>query len=222
MLSKKVLIVSAHAEPASFCISLKNTAANYFLANGHKVKESDLYALNFNPVGDKSDFKSLTNTDFFKYQIEQINAVQNNLFEDDLKTEMDKLLWCDVLIFNFPLWWFGLPAILKGWVDRVFAMGFAYGGGKGVYDNGVFSNKKAFVIMTTGGPQESFTDNGSNGNIDTILYPIQHGMFYFTGMHVLPPFISWGPARMTDNQRQNELEKLSEYLKSIDSQKFIY
>ena len=42
---------------------------------------------------------------------------------------MDKLAWCEVLIFQFPLWWLGLPAILKGWVDRVFAVGRAYGGG---------------------------------------------------------------------------------------------
>ena len=222
MKSKKVLIVSAHPEQASFCMSLKNTAIEYLLANNCEVKESDLYALGFNPVGDKSDFKSVSNPDFFKYQTEQLNASQHDLFVDDLKLEMDKLEWCDILIFNFPLWWFGLPAILKGWVDRVFAMGMVYGAGKGVYDSGVFGQKTAFVLMTTGGPEQSYTEDGRNGNIDTILFPIHHGMFYFTGMTVLAPFISLGPARMTDAERHNELERLREYLKTLDNQKGIY
>ena len=217
MESKKVLIVSVHPEQASFCISLKNMAIEYFRANNCEVKESDLYAMNFNPVSDKSDFKSIANTDFFKYQQEQVNAVQNNLFADELKQEMDKLEWCDILIFNFPLWWFGLPAILKGWVDRVFAMGFVYGAEKGNYDSGVFNKKTAFVIMTTGGPEQAYAEDGRNGNIDTILFPIHHGMFYFSGMTVLAPFISWGPARMIDKERQNELEKLKSFLEKMDS-----
>ena len=219
---RKVFIVSAHPEEASFCMSLKNTAKDFFLANGFEVKESNLYAMNFNPVGDKADFKSLANNEFFKYQTEQLNATQNNLFEDDLKQEMENLEWCDILIFNFPLWWFGLPAILKGWVDRVFAMGFVYGAGKGVYDTGIFKDKTALVIMTTGGPEQSYTEDGRNGNIDTILFPIHHGMFYFCGMTVLPPFISWGPARMTEDERQNDLDNLRKHLAELDSLVPIY
>ena len=222
MQTKKILIVSAHPEQASFCISLKNEARAFYEANGCEVKESDLYAMNFNPVGDKTDFKSTSNPDFFKYQTEQLNAAQNNLFDDDLKAEMDKLEWCDVLIFNFPLWWFGLPAILKGWVDRVFAMGVVYGGGRGVYESGVFSRKSAFAIMTTGGPEQSYGIGGKNGSMSTILFPIQHGMFYFTGMTVMPPFISWGPARMTDEERQADLERLVDYLSTLESQEPVY
>src|ERR1035437_376571 len=219
---KNVLIINAHPEKASFCSSLKNTAREFFLANGYEVKVSDLYAMNFDPVGDRSDFKSVANPEFFKYQAEQLSAYHNDHFVDVLKEEMDKLEWFDLLIFNFPLWWFGLPAMLKGWVDRVFAMGFVYGGGKGVYDTGVFKDKTAFVIMTTGGPEQSYTQDGRNGNIDTILFPIHHGMFYFAGMTVLPPFISWGPSRLTEAERHNELEKLKNYLEKLETIKPIY
>ena len=45
----------------------------------------------------------------------------------ELQAEMDKVTWCDALVFQFPLWWLGRPAILKGWVDRVFAVTFALG-----------------------------------------------------------------------------------------------
>lgn len=215
MKKSKVLIVHAHPEKASFCSSLKNAASNYFNEIGCKVKESDLYAMEFNPVGDKHDFISLQNPDFFKYQQEQVHAFQNNLFEEDLRAEMEKLEWCDILIFNFPLWWFGLPAILKGWVDRVFAMGVVYGAGKGVYDNGIYKDKTAFITITTGGPQQAYGDGGKNGNLDNILFPIHHGVFYFVGMTVLSPFISFSPARITEEERKNELARYRVYLENI-------
>ncbi len=88
---KKILIVHAHPEGKSFCSSLKNTIVSYFEAQGAEVKVSDLYAMNFDPVGDKHDFTELENPDFFKYQMEQVHAWKNNLFTPDLKMEMDKL-----------------------------------------------------------------------------------------------------------------------------------
>lgn len=214
---KKILIIHAHPESLSFCSSLKNEAVAYFQSHGAEVKVSDLYAMGFNPVGDKHDFTQLQNPDFFKYQMEQVHAHQNNLFMSDVKTEMDKLEWCDTLIFNFPLWWFGLPAILKGWVDRIFAMGLVYGAGKGVYENGTYKNKTAFLTLTTGGPEVAYGNTGKNGTLDTILYPIQHGMFYFAGMTVLPPFISFSPARITDEERKAQLTLYKTYLENATS-----
>lgn len=219
---KKILIVHAHPEGKSFCSSLKNEAIAYFQSQGNEVKVSDLYAMEFNPVGDKHDFTAIQNSDFFKYQMEQVNAYQHNLFSPEIKTEMDKLEWCDILIFNFPLWWFGLPAILKGWVDRVFAMGFAYGAGKGVYDNGTYKNKTAFLTLTTGGPEIAYGNTGKNGNLETILYPIQHGMLYFTGMTVLPSFICFSPARITDEERHAQIQLYLDYLKNIDHHLPVY
>ncbi|MES2131896.1 MAG: NAD(P)H-dependent oxidoreductase [Bacteroidota bacterium] len=219
---KKVLIIHAHPESRSFCSALKDEAVAYFQSQGAEVKVSDLYAMGFDPVGNKHDFTQLENPDFFKYQLEQVHAYKNNVFEASLKEEMDKLEWCDTLIFNFPLWWFGLPAILKGWVDRVFAMGFSYGAGKGVYDNGTFKDKTAFCTFTTGGSEVAYGPTGKNGSLDTILYPIQHGMLYFVGMKVLPPFICFSPARITDEERTHQIELYKEYLSNISTHKPIY
>lgn len=213
---KKILIIHAHPEPQSFCSSLKNTAVEHFTAAGAEVQVSDLYAMGFQPVGDRHDFLSLSNPEFFKYQQEQVNAFQHQLFEPGIQSEMDKLEWCDTLVFNFPLWWFGLPAILKGWVDRVFAMGFVYGAGKGVYENGYYRHKKAFLTLTTGGPAIAYGPSGKNGSIDTILYPIQHGMLYFCGMQVLPPFISYAPARSSEEERALELLRYEEHLAALE------
>lgn len=219
---KKILIIHAHPEKLSFNSALKDATANYFQTKGAEVKVSDLYAVGFNPVGDKHDFLSLSNPDFFKYQMEQVNAFEKNLFASDVKIEMEKLLWCDTLIFNFPLWWFGLPAILKGWVDRVFAMGFSYGAGKGVYDNGTFKDKIAFCIITTGGPEIAYGKTGKNGELENILYPIHHGMFYFVGMQVKQPFISFSPARITQEERVLELQKLEKFLGEVQGTKNLY
>ncbi len=121
-----VLIVYAHEEPRSFNAALKNRAVSVLTDAGHSVEVSDLYAMDFDPVGGKRDFTALSNSEFFKYGEEQANASKNCTFAAEVVAEQEKLLACDLLIFQFPLWWFGLPAILKGWVDRVFAAGLIY------------------------------------------------------------------------------------------------
>lgn len=221
-MNKKVLIVHAHPERLSFSSAIKDTMVDHFMASGAEVKVSSLYEMGFNPVGGAHDFSALSNPDFFKYQLEQVNAEENDLFMPEVKAEMEKFLWADVVIFNFPLWWFGLPAILKGWVDRVFAMGTVYGNGKGIYDNGTFKEKISFLTITTGGPQVAYGPTGKNGSLDTILFPIHHGMFYFVGMKVLPPFISFAPARATDEERKEELKRIQEYITKLEEMTPIY
>ena len=218
----KILIVHAHPEPKSFNSALKEKARSFFESSGCEVKITDLYAEQFEPVGDKHDFTALSNPDYFKYQLEQVNAFQHELFEESLRREMDKLLWCDTLVFNFPLWWFGLPAILKGWVDRVFAMGLVYGAGKGVYENGFFKGKEAFLCFTTGGPEMAYGENGKNGQLDTILFPIQHGMLYFCGFTVIAPFVCFAPVRLDDEQRTAELARYEAYLQDLDKHPRLY
>src|SRR3546814_6853893 len=57
-------------------------------------------------------------------------AFDNGTQRADIAREQDKLLWADAVILQFPMWWFSMPAILKGWVERVYAYGFAYGVGE--------------------------------------------------------------------------------------------
>lgn len=218
---KNILIVHAHPEPNSFCSALKQTAIDFFHSKNINTEIIDLYQVGFNPVGGKNDFISLNDEVYFKYQMEQLNACKNNLFVEDIKQNMDKLLQCDLLIFNFPLWWFGLPAILKGWVDRTFAMGLVYGNGKGVYDNGIFKTKTAFACLTTGGPEIAY-NGGKNGDIMQILFPINHGIFYFAGMRVIEPFISYAPIRKDDAERKNEIARYQKFLSNINTAKPIY
>ncbi|TIU61547.1 MAG: flavodoxin family protein, partial [Mesorhizobium sp.] len=80
-----------------------------------------LYAIGFNPISDRRNFTTIRDANYYRQQSEEANAAAHDGFAPDIQAEMGKLFWCDALILQFPLWWFGLPAILKGWVDRVFA-----------------------------------------------------------------------------------------------------
>lgn len=211
-----VLIVYAHPEPKSFCAALKNLAVSTLTEAGHNVQVSDLHAINFQAVASKEDFLELDNQDFFKYQVEQKIAYENEKLAPDIVAEQNKLSQADFVILNFPLWWFSVPAIMKGWVDRVFTTGFAYGGGK-MYDRGGLKGKKAMLSLTTGGPASMYSSTGLNGEIEQILFPINHGILYFVGMEVLPPFIAWAPGRVGDEGRQKYLQEYKERLLNLDS-----
>lgn len=208
-----VLLVHAHEEPKSFNGALRDTALKTLAEMGHTVEQSDLYAMNWDPVGGKRDFTKLSEPDYFKYGVEQTKATELGTFAPDVAREQQKLLKADLLIFQFPLWWFGLPAILKGWVDRVFAAGLTYGGGRW-YSNGVFKGKRAMLSLTTGGPPNLYNPRGLNGDLDMILYPIQHGMLYFVGFDVLPPFVAFGVSRIGQDQRELQLEAYAERLRN--------
>jgi NAD(P)H dehydrogenase (quinone) len=205
----KVFIVHAHPEPKSFNGALTRTAVEALTGAGHEVAVSDLYAMRFNPVSDRRNFTTVKDPDTYKQQLEELHATEVSGFAPDLTAEMDKLQWCDALILQFPLWWFGLPGILKGWVDRVFAMGRTYGRGKW-YDDGVFAGKRAMCSVTTGGPAVMYGPDGLNGDIRQILFPINHGILRFTGFDVLPPFIAYGAARITEAERKACLDRYRE------------
>lgn len=95
----KALIVYAHPEPKSFNGALKDKAVETLEAQGHEVKVSDLYAMNFDPVARKEDFENLTDPDFFKYAVEQKHAYDNDELTSVIKGEFEKLLWADLVIF---------------------------------------------------------------------------------------------------------------------------
>lgn len=205
----RVLIVHAHPEAKSFNGALTRTARAALSESGHEVVVSDLYAMGFDPVSDRRNFSTIHDASYYRQQSEEAHARRED-FACDIRAEMDKLAWCDALILQFPLWWFGWPAILKGWVDRVFASGgHVYGGGKW-YDRGVFAGKRAMCSLTIGGPPSMYFEDGLNGPIDTILFPIQHGMLCFTGFSVVTPFIVHAPARIAEEERAAHLARYRE------------
>lgn len=213
----KVFIVYWHPEPQSFNAAMFQTACEAFTSAGHEVRTSNLYEMRFDPVSSRKNFTTVKDPNYIKLQIEEMNATEMNGFSEEIETEIGKIEWCDLMIWQFPLWWFGLPAVLKGWVDRVFAMGRAYGGGR-VYQSGVFRTKRALLSLTTGGSEDAFRKGGFNGDMAGILRPIHRGILQFVGFDVLAPQIVHGPMRLTDEQRKQALVTYAKRLQMIGSE----
>jgi Putative NADPH-quinone reductase (modulator of drug activity B) len=211
-----VLIVFAHPEIESFNGTLKDLAVDTLTSEGHQVQVSDLYAMNWNAVLGEEDFPKRMNTEFFNPIMEQLNAMKEGAIPLDIKKEMDKVLWADVIIFQFPIWWSNFPAILKGWFDRVFYNGFAFDVTEmQLYDNGPLKGKKAMLSFTTGASRGLYTDEGPHGEIEVLINYFNHVMFEFVGMEALPYFAIFGPGDMSEEERERELDKFQEIIKNI-------
>lgn len=211
----KILIVHAHPEPKSFCSAMKDTAVETFQSLGHEVQVSDLHQMNWNPVASSNDFEVRSQPDYLVYALEQRESYKSGKISPDIQAEIDKLKWCDVLIFNFPMYWFSVPAILKGWIDRVFISGFCYGG-KRFYDQGGLKGKKGLMAFTLGGREHMFGEDKIHGDMSTMLRPLLRGSMAYVGLSVLPPFIGWHVPYITDEERQSLLKQYREYLTNLD------
>ena len=84
-------------------------------------------------------------------------------FKIDIEAEQNALINADVIVFQYPLFWYSVPAILKEWIDQVFQYGFAFGTGSQLND------KKIIVSFTMGSPKKDYP----NETIDKILFPFQ-------------------------------------------------
>jgi NAD(P)H dehydrogenase (quinone) len=210
----RALLVYAHPEPKSFTAALKNVADETLRGLGHTVEISDLYAENFNPVAGRHDFLQAQNPDVFHYQTEQKHAHASGSFAPDLKREQERLARADLVIWLYPIWWGGVPAIVKGWFDRVLAYGFAYADGSR-FDSGFFKDKKGMLCITTGGTVERFSANGVYGTLDQVLWPTQRLILEYLGLQTQPPFVAYAAPRVDAAGREAYLQQWAARLKQI-------
>ena len=210
-----ILIVHAHPEPLSFTTALKDQAVRVLEQQGHHVEVSDLYAMNFNPVASREDFTTLKNEEYLNYALEQRHASQQKLLSTDIQSEIEKVQKADLLILNFPMYWTSIPAILKGWIDRVFVSGIFYGG-KRFYNHGGMAGKKAMLSFTLGGRDHMFGEHAIHGSLENLLLPIQRGTLAYVGFEVLPPFIAYHVPYISLEARQQMLLDYAKHLQSLD------
>ena len=192
----KILIVHAHPEARSLNGSLKEFMVERLVQSGHDVRVSDLYAMQWKAPLAADDFAHIAPGAHFDPVMDSMRAFEGGTQRDDVAAEQAKLLWADAVIFQFPLWWYSMPAILKGWVERVYAYGFAYGVGEHSdtrwgdrFGQGVMAGKRAMLVVTAGGWESHYGPRGINGPTDDLLFPIHHGILYYPGFEVLPPFM---------------------------------
>ncbi|MCX5264770.1 NAD(P)H-dependent oxidoreductase [Streptomyces sp. NBC_00199] len=219
----KTLIVYAHPEPKSLNGSLKDLAVATLESAGHEVRVSDLYAMNWKAVVDADDYGPGASRPL-RVAADSGRAFDAGTLTADVVAEQEKLLWADTIVFQFPLWWYTMPAILKGWVDRVFTCHFAYGVGEHSdtrygerYGEGALAGRRALLSVTVGGPEAHYTARGINGPIDDLLFPIHHGILYYPGIEALPPFVLYGADRMTDEDRPDIAKAWERRLLTLES-----
>lgn len=212
----KILIVYAHHEPKSFSSALLQRSIATLGTHGHEVQVSDLYAMNFNPLATASDFTDRRFPEALQYDREQKNAYKNGTLASDLMAEIDKLLWCDFLILQFPLWWYSVPAIMKGWIDRVLANSVAYGQGQR-FETGGLKGRRAMLVTTTACYENMVAPDGLLGDLNVILWHLNCGTLAYTGMEVLPPFCAWSIHYTTPESRSQYLDEYAERLRTLET-----
>ena len=196
-----ILSIYVHHEPSSFTAALKNTATSLLLSQGHNLVESDLYGSGFSVKAEKYDFNVMSGT-HFNYMLEQrFAAAKDMAFAADITAEIEKLMAAELIIIHTPIWWLSVPAALKGWFDRVLAMGVAWDGGR-IYENGLLRGKKVMLCAVAGGPKEYYQQEGKHrATIEQLLHPIQWGTLAFCGMDVLEPFVVFNALGLDSNDR---------------------
>jgi NAD(P)H dehydrogenase (quinone) len=212
----KVFIVFAHHEPKSFGKAMLDRSIETLGRQGHEVVVSDLHAMKFNPVASEADFLHRRFPDALQYDREQKYAHERCAFAPDIEGEIRKLLWCDFLIFQFPLWWFSVPAMMKGWIDRVFVNGVVYGSGRR-FDTGGLKGRKGMLVTTTACLPGMVEPDGLLGSLDAILWHLTYGTLAYAGLQVLPTLASWSIHYSTPQQRSAYLDQYAHALERLES-----
>ncbi|KUO18424.1 NAD(P)H-dependent oxidoreductase [Streptomyces dysideae] len=199
---KKILVVSAHPEPRSLNAALTDFAVGHLRAAGHEVKVSDLYAMKWKAAVDADDIPDHAADQRLDILAAQERATLAGRLSADVTAEQDKVRWSDAVVLQFPMWWFSVPAILKGWIDRVFTNGFAHGPAvpPPYGEDGALGGRRALLSMTIGARESAFSDRGVHGNLTDVLHPLQHGVLWFTGMAPLEPFAVYGTVDLPEER----------------------
>lgn len=164
----KNLIVYAHPNSGSLNHFFKQTVLENLQESGEEIEVRNLNQINFNPV----------------LSLEDMNGQRMGKVADDVKTEQDFITWADRIIFIYPIWWTGMPAIMKGYIDRVFSYGFAYRYDQGI-QKGLLTGKKTIIINSHG---KSNAEYEAMGMDKALALTSDTGIFTYSGLEIQEHF----------------------------------
>ncbi|MFI6587237.1 NAD(P)H oxidoreductase [Embleya sp. NPDC050493] len=144
------LVVLAHPRPDSLTARVAARARARLRADGHTVDVLDLHADGFDPrmtIEDEPDW-----------------ADRDKVYSAEVRAHMARIEAADTIVVVFPVWWFGLPALLQGWIDRVWNYGFAYGRSRPR-----LAGKRMLWLGLSGYSHEHFTKGGWDDLLDRRL-----------------------------------------------------
>jgi NAD(P)H dehydrogenase (quinone) len=214
----RVHLVHAHPEPRSFVAAMRDVVVEECVRRGDEVTSSDLHAMRFDPVASAADFPGREGDGHLVYPLEQREAFRAGTLAPDIAREVGCVLAADLLVFTFPVFWFGTPAILKGWIDRVFLSGPFYGGRR-IYGRGGLAGKRAFAALSLGGRAHMFGPGAIHGELETgMLRHFFQGSLGYVGLAVHRPYVAWHTPYVDDARRREMLEELRGHVRTLDSQ----
>lgn len=148
----KHAVILAHPKPTSFCAAIARTCVEHLRATGHAVVMRDLYGLDFDP----------------RLKAEELPGPLGAKAAPDIIAERQALADVDSFIFVYPFWFNAPPAILKGYVDRVFSMGFGYAAGAGGAES-LLDDKTLLSFSTSGAPEDWVKATGALKALMTVF-----------------------------------------------------
>ena len=191
----KVLVVYAHPNPASFNRALLDAIHEGLATAGHPVRVRDLYQCGFDPVLSRSDLARLALADT----------------PEEIRTEQALVSWAELMIFLYPVWWFGPPALLKGWFDRTFTHGFAFRYGPAGHQ-GLLAPRQAVIVATLGGSAAEYRARDWES---LLVRPAAEGVLGYCGVQLREARLLYEIPGSSEAARREMLEQMSELAASF-------
>jgi NAD(P)H dehydrogenase (quinone) len=183
-----ILIVYAHPNPRSFNHAILEVVEATLRERGRATRVHDLYQMQFRSVLDGEDLLRNWRGDL----------------PVDTRREQDAVRWAQGLVFIYPIWWFGPPAILKGWIDRVFTRKFAFDfGPEGM--RGLLIHERALIVNTLGGDEASYQKEGWH---DLLVRPMAEGVLGACGVRKVIHRAFYQVTTVSQPERQAMLDEV--------------
>lgn len=212
---KRAHVVYCHPEPRSFVGAMRDTTCRALSESGWQVTLSDLSAQHFNAVASAADFGQRERTDHLVYSLEQRHGWATRSIAPDIAAEVDAVVQADLLVLVFPLFWYSVPAQLKGWIDRVFLSGTFFGGRR-VYDRAGMRGKRALVVTSLGGRRHMFGPGSVHGELNGMLRHLLQGTLGYVGFDVCEPFYAFHVPYVSDAERADIQAQLERELHQVE------
>lgn len=154
----KIFLVVAHPRQGSLTHQAASAFARAAAAGGHEVETADLVAEDFDPVLREPD--------------EPDWADPARVYSPAVRAEMARIERNEATVMLFPVWWWSVPAVLKGWIDRVWNNGWAYG-------SATYPHRRALMIAIAGNTEESFRKRGYD---EAMKVQLETGVLRYCGV----------------------------------------
>lgn len=194
MKNTNTLIIFGHPDPDSFNGTILKAIENKLTEKQYQFISKNLYQLNFNPI----------------LNLDDLTRMQDSTVASDIAIEQEDIKWAKNIILIYPIWWSGQPAIVKGWIDRVFSPGFAYAFQEDGTVKGLLSDKTVMVFTTTRSGEDNMEESGMAAAIEKIM---MEGVLGFCGVETMLYKNLYGVSTVTEDERNKMLLEI-EYLVS--------